>query len=143
MTARRLTDAELTAEGIRPVDVWWVDAVTIGRIDVGLAGFWRAGRAKIALVRSNGAHALALPALVRHLLTAEPVIYITATDPTWRDYCIRAGGVFMGSRRTNGDVYALSRQRCPWWSGVRDPDNLPALDAAAKWVRRGLKGGVV
>lgn len=136
--AVRLDEAGLGRHGLLPDQVHWVDEVWIGAVCVGIAGVWASGRVRLALIRSLRTHPLGLPVLVSHLLAHEPVIYVTAGDPDWQDYCERAGGVPLVRYTTLGMVYGISRQRCTWWSGTREPDNLPVPDGDTRWIPRAV-----
>jgi hypothetical protein len=137
MSTRRLSAPEIELTGLATSDVRWIDEVSVGRVVAGLAGFW-AGREPLALIRSSGAHPLSLPTLVVHLLEFEPLIYVTAPEPDRVDYCRRAGGVLVAQMRHWGPVFALTRQRVPWWKGARDPDNLPVPDGDSRWIPRAV-----
>ncbi len=134
----RLDAAGLSGYDLMPDQVAWADEVWIGPVCIGLAGAWASGRVPLALIRSFRAHALGLPVLVNHLLGVDPVIYVSTGESVWLDYCVRAGGVPMARFPTLGVIYAISRQRCTWWKGARDPDNLPVPDGDSRWIPRAV-----
>jgi hypothetical protein len=128
-------DAEsLAARGVNADEVVWADALHIDGVFAGIAGFWASGLTRLALISSAGNHAMTLPALVNRLLEAENIIYVTAADPEWADYCRRAAGLCVAEHPVVGPIFALTRQRCPWWPGPRDPDFFP--DGELQWKSR-------
>lgn len=132
--AERMTAAELDAAGIPAGEIVWADKVFIGAVEIGIAGQWATSPKRLSLLLSHSTHPLALPTLVIRLLTADPVVYINAPDAARQDYCRRGGGLLVADLRLLGPVYAVTRQRCPFWPGARDPDNFP--DGDLQWKSR-------
>lgn len=133
MIARRLNVPQMSALGISPDQLTWVDEVSIGQMAVGVVGIWAVGL-PLAMIQSYGNHPLALPSLVVRLLQEEPFIYATAEDAERAEYCERAGGVRVGGLRRLGSIYEITRARLPWWPGV-----IPTMTEDEKWLPRALR----
>lgn len=132
--ARDLTAAEVLSFGLPSDQLEWAHQVQFAGSVIGVAGRWRNRSLPLALLISNFSHPLALPQLVIHLLEADPVIYINAPDERWRAYCQRGAGILIADSRSLGPIFAVTRQRCPFWPGARDPDSYP--DERLLWKSR-------
>ncbi len=135
-TARDLSAAEALSFGLPSDQLEWAHEVKFGNGVIGVAGRWRNRALPLALLISNASHPLALPQLVIHLLEADPVIYINAPDARWQAYCRRGAGVLIADSRSLGPIFAVTRQRCPFWPGARDPDPYP--DERLIWKSRAV-----